>query len=145
MYSFGREVRDLKEAEKVAIELIEKGKFDSFLKETQVDKDFLIGNIEVAECYTLGIDYDIALEDCFDIGSQQSIIDEIKQREGYADNSLIVGSCALYLENLEEMLFGYFLCSDVYSKTNSDKLLLLAIGFALGEDIVEATKKFVTL
>lgn len=145
MYSFGREVRDLKEAEKVAIELIENGKFDSFLEKTQIDKDFLIEHIEVAECYTLGIDYDICLEDCFDEKTQKPIIDEIKQREGYADNSLIVGNCAIYLENSDEMLFGYFLCSDVFSKTNTDKMLLLSVGFALGEDIVEATKQFVTL
>jgi len=145
MYSFGREVRDLKEAENIAIELIETGKFDNFLEKTQIDKDFLVGNIEVAECYTLGIDYDIGLEDCFDVKSQQAIIDEIKQREGYADSSLIVGNCSIYLEESEEMLFGYFLCSDVFSKSNSDKLLLLAIGFALGEDIVEAIKQFVTL
>jgi len=145
MYSFGREVRDLKEAEKVAIELIEIGKFDSFLEETKIDKELLIENIEVGECYTLGIDDDICLEDCFDVKTQQSIIDEIKQRESYADNCLIVGNGCLYLENSDEMLFAYFLCSDVFSKSNSDKLLLLSIGFALGEDIAEATKKFVTL
>jgi len=145
MYSFGKEVRDLKEAEQVAIELIKDGKFDDFLEKTKVDKDFLIENIEVAECYTLGIDYDIGLEDCFDVNTQQPIIDEIKKREGYADNSLIVGNCSIYLENSEEMLFGYFLCSDVFSNTNTDKLLLLSIGFALGEDIAKATKKFVTL
>lgn len=145
MYSFGKEVRDLKEAEKVAVELIEGGKFDSFLEKTQIDKDFLIEKIEVAECFTLGIDYDICLEDCFDINNQQPVIDEIKQREGYANNSLIVGDCSIYLENTEEMLFCYFLCSDAYSNTNTDKMLLLSIGFALGEDISKATKQFVTV
>jgi len=145
MYSFGKEVRDLKNAENLVIEMIEKGKFKDFLEKTNIDKDFLINNINIAECFTLGIDYDIYLEDCFDTKTQQPIIDEIKQRESYADNCLIVGNCSIYLENSDEMLFGYFLCSDVFSKTNNDKILLLAVGFALGEDIVNATKQFVTL
>jgi len=145
MYSFGKEIRDLREAERLTMDLIKSGEFNDFLDETGIDKDFVINNIEVAECFTLGIDYDICLEDCFDTNTQQSIIDEIKKRESYADNSLIVGNCALYLENIDEMLFGYFLCSNVFSKTNNDKMLLLAVGFALGEDIVNATKQFVTL
>jgi len=145
MYSFGKEVRDLKEAEKVTIDLIENGKFNEFLEKTNIDKDFLISKIEVAECFTLGIDYDICLEDCFNPETQQSIIDEIKQREGYADNSLIVGDCSVYLEDSDKMLFGYFLCSDVFSNTNTDSMLLLSVGFALGEDIANATKQFVTL
>jgi len=143
MYSFGKEVRDLKEAEKIAIEMIEKGKFNNFLKKAKINKVFLIDNITVAECFTLGIDYDIFLEDCFDSKTQQTVIDEIKKRESYADNSLIVGNSSMYLEDSDDLLFGFFLCSDAFSKTNSDKILLLAIGFALGEDIAEAIKQFV--
>ena len=145
MYSFGKEVRDLKEAEKVTIELIENGKFDNFLNETGIDKNLLIEKIDIAECFTLGIDYDIFLEDCFDTNNQQSVIDEIKKRESYGDNSLIVGDCSIYLDELEKTLYGFFICSDVYSKTNTDKMLLLAVGFTLGDDIVEATKQFITV
>jgi len=101
MYSFGKEIRDLKEAEKVAVEMVEEGKFDEFLEKAKIDKDFLISKITVAECFTLGIDYDIFLEDIFDTVKQKEIIDEIKTREAYADNSLIVGDCSFYSEDYQ--------------------------------------------
>jgi len=145
MYSFGKEVKDFKEAEKLTIELIENGKFDDFLKKTDIDKNFLIENLSIQESFVLGIDSDFELEDLFSTTSQQAIIDEIKQREGYADSCLIVGDCSMYLEDKNDDVIAYFLASNAYSRTNTDTMLLLAVGFVLGGDVANGTKEFITV
>lgn len=147
MYSFGKEVRDLKEAESVFIESVENGCFNDFLQTADLTKNDLTNKVRCEESYVLGIDDDIELEELFNMDTQEKIVSEIKQRESYRENSLIVGCFPLYLEGDDRSINGYFLCSNAFSYSNNDKLLLLAMGLILydTEGVPTEIKQFITL
>lgn len=147
MYSFGREVRDLKEAENIFIENVENNSFNEFLNATGLTKNDLTNKVNCEESFVLGIDDDIELEELFNMDTQEKIVNEIKQRESYRKNSLIVGCFPLYLEGDDRSINGYFLCSNAFSYSNNDKLLLLAIGLILydTEGVPTEVKQFITL
>jgi hypothetical protein len=147
MYSFGKEVRDLKEAEGIFIEKIENGEFDNFLEKAKIDKDFLTNNVECSECFVLGIDDDFDLNDLFDPTIHQDIIKEIRNREAYRNNSLIIGDFAISKDDTGESVIGYFVSSEAFSYSNNGKILLLALGLILHDEdgAPTSTKEFVIM
>lgn len=130
MKNYGRTTVNTLGAEKILLDLVEKGVFDEFFSENGIPLSVINEDeVKCAEAYSLGVDYEEDIEDC-DIELSYFENDDFTEFVRAKEGEYLLCGCGVVTDDLEnaDCLLAHFIFSNKKSDT------LLAVGFAIQSD-----------